>query len=326
MSRFQFRLIFCLLGGFAFTIMNKKIARINSRLYFDLFHRGGDKLVAVYAILKTSRNGEVKYYSYKSNNNKFVSGYALLRAKTNLTLHTIEKYVPVLIDMGLCFIDKNGDFVLLGNDKINTLYSSRKLVPVTIGANVTETVLFSFSVRSFSAERKQQTEINKKLTRSEVISQGANPRNLKELKKAQRLLKTFGEVTNLTEKTVLSLNGFGVLKHTEKNEIKDIKSSGSYWRKKLKNANIIKTKREFKKVQQMSFAEYLNFKKYGELTNRHTYKNGYLVEETISSFSTKVLLPKLNVEISATKELKQEYKKKSYLEFDMIDFWVNGQK
>ena len=67
--------------------------------------------------------------------------------------------------------------------------------------------------------------------------------NLKEYKKAQRILKTHGEVTNLTEKTVLSLDGFGVLKHTEENNIKDIKSSGSYWRRKLKNANIIKTRR-----------------------------------------------------------------------------------
>ena len=74
----------------------------------------------------------------------------------------------------------------------------------------------------------------------------------------------------------------------------------------------------------MSFSEYLTLKKYGDLTNRHTYKNGYLVEETISSFSTKVVLPQTKVEIPATKELKQEYKKKSYLQFDMIDFWING--
>lgn len=306
-------------------MVNNKTARLNSRLYFDLFSRGGDKLVAVYSTLKVSRNKEVKYYAYKSKNNKFVAGYALLRAKTNLTLHTIEKYVPLLIDMGLCFIDKNGDFVLLGNEKIKTLYSSRKLVPVMIGANITETVLYSFSVRSFSAEKKQQTEINKKLTRSEIIKQGANPKNLREYKKAQRILKTFGEVTNLNEKTVLSLEGFGVLKHTENNEIKDIKSSGSYWRRKLKNANIIKTKREFKKLQKMSFAEYLIFKKYGQLKNRHIYKNGYLVEEIISSFSTKTVIfeDKEDVVIPIVKE---EYKKKSYLQFDMIHFWINEVK
>ena len=305
--------------------MSNKTARLNSRLYFDLFSRGGDKLIAVYCTLKMLRNGEVKYYAYKSKNNKFVSGYALLRAKTNLTLHTIEKYVPVLINMGLCFIDKNGDFVLLGNEKINTLYSSRKLVPIKIGVNVTETVLFSFSVRSFSAEKKQQTEINKKLTRSEIIKQGTDPKNLREYKKAQRILKTYGEVTNLNEKTVLSLEGFGVLKHTENNEIKDIKSSGSYWRRKLKNANIIKTNREFNKLQKMSFAEYLYFKKYGQLTSRHIYKNGYLVEETVSSFSTKTTLPKNKKEV-VIPVVKEEYKKKQYLQFDMIDFWINGRK
>jgi hypothetical protein len=124
--------------------MNKKVARISSKLYFDLYQKGGDKLIAVYVILKTSRNGEIKYYSHKSKNNKFVGGFSLLRSKTNLTLHSIKKYVPILIDMGLCFIDKNGDFVMIGNEKIKDLYNSRKLVPINIGVNLSETSLYSF--------------------------------------------------------------------------------------------------------------------------------------------------------------------------------------
>lgn len=306
--------------------MDNKIVRIDSKLYFDLFSKGGDKLIAVYSILKSSRNSEVKYYAYKSKNNKFVSGYSLLRAKTNLTLHSIQKYTPILIDMGLCFIDKNGDFVLLGNTKTKELYNSKKLVPIIIGANVTETALYSFAVRSFSAEKKQKTEINKKLTRSEILLQGANPKNYKQYKRAKTTLKRFGEVTNLNEKTVLSLQGFGVLKHSKDNCIGDIKSSGSYWRKKLKKANIIKTKREFKTVKKMSFSEYLTFKKYGDLTNRHTYKNGYLVKEVISSFCNRVVFNKIEKLILEVTVVKEEYKKKPYLQFDMIDFWVNGNK
>ncbi len=306
--------------------MSKKVARISSKLYFDLYQQGGDKLIAVYAILKTSRNGEIKYYSYKSKNNKFVGGFSLLRSKTNLTLHSIKKYVPILIDMGLCFIDKNGDFVMIGNEKIKDLYNSRKLVPINIGVNLSETSLYSFSVRSFSAEKKQQTEINKKLTRREILLQGANPKNLKAYKSAKKVIKRYGEVIEINEKTVLSLQGFGVLKHSKENEIKDIKSSGSYWKSKLKKSNIIKTRREFKKIHKMAFSEYLSLKKYGELSNRHTYKNGYLVEEIVSSFSTKSIMftpqPK-DVEIVAVNE-KEVYKKKSYLQFDMIDFWVNG--
>jgi hypothetical protein len=308
--------------------MNKKVARISSKLYFDLYQKGGDKLIAVYVILKTSRNGEIKYYSHKSKNNKFVGGFSLLRSKTNLTLHSIKKYVPILIDMGLCFIDKNGDFVMIGNEKIKDLYNSRKLVPINIGVNLSETSLYSFSVRSFSAEKKQQTEINKKLTRREILLQGANPKNLKAYKSAKKVIKRYGEVIELNEKTVLSLQGFGVLKHSKENEIKDIKSSGSYWKSKLKKSNIIKTRREFKKIHKMGFSEYLSLKKYGELSNKHTYKNGYLVEEVVSSFSTKSVMfitqPKV-VEIVAVKE-KEVYKKKPYLQFDMIDFWVNGSK
>jgi hypothetical protein len=310
--------------------MNKKVARISSKLYFDLYQKGGDKLIAVYSILKTSRNGEVKYYSYTSKNNKFVGGFSLLRSKTNLTLHSIKKYVPILIDMELCFIDKNGDFVMVGNEKIKDLYNSRKLVPITIGVNLTETTLYSFSVRSFSAEKKQQAEINKKLTRREILLQGANPKNLKELKRAKKVLRKYGEVIEINEKTVLSLQGFGVLKHSEENEIKDIKSSGSYWKGKLKKSNIIKTRREFKKIRKISFSEYQSLKKYGELSNIHTYKNGYLVEELISSFSTKSIAFIPQPEIEKVVKVKIEskevevYKKKPYLQVDMIDFWING--
>jgi hypothetical protein len=309
--------------------MSNKTARISSKLYSALFEEGGDKLISVYATLKTSRNGEVKYYAYTAKNNKSVSGYHLLRAKTNLTLHSIKKYVPVLISMGLCFIDKNGDFVLIGNEKLKEKYN-KKLVPVKIGANLVDTAYNSLAVRAFSAEKNQKTQIEKKQTRSEIIAYGSK-------RLAKYYESKYGDNLEVNEKIVLSLQGFGDLKHGEDNIIKDIKSSGAYYKKKLREKGIIKTKREFKKLKKTTYSEYLQVKKYLNVGNRIIYKNGWIVEEQISSFS--VLLGEKTVsapliskkEVSTVKDSlveevkKQDYKKKQYLQFDMIDFWINGK-
>jgi hypothetical protein len=284
--------------------------------------------------LKSSRDGEVKYYSYTSKNNKKLSGFNLLRNKTSLTLHAIEKYVPILIELGLCFIDKNGDFVLLGNDKLKDKYNT-KLVPLKVGKNLTDTSYNVYLVRGFSMEKSQTKQINKKLTQREQIAQISNPKTLADYKAAKRLVKIHGEKgVEVIEKTVLSLQGFGVLKHSENNEIRDIKSSGAYYKRKLIEKGLITTKREFKKIDKMSYSEFLNRKEFGELNRKNIYKNGWLVEETISSFSTTVFkeesLPiivkeDIKVEISRFKLLDScnNYKRKDYLQFDMIDFWVN---
>lgn len=304
--------------------MNKKIARISSQLYFDLFKRGGDKLIAVYSILKTSRNNDIKYYAYTAKNNKFIGGYYLLRSKTNLTLHSIKKYVPVLIDMELCFIDKNGDFVLIGNEKIKQKYNT-KLVPIKIGFNLTDTVYNSLTVRLFSAEKSQKTQIEKKQTRSEIIAYGSK-------KMSKYYDKKYGHNLEVNEKTVLSLQGFGDLKHGETNNIRNIKSSGAYYKKKLREKGIVKTKREFKKLEKSTYSEYVQMKKYFTIGRKITYKNGWIVEEQISSFSTasckltikEVVKPTIIKNTTVLTEVNGEYKRKKYLQMDMIDFWING--
>lgn len=269
--------------------MNKKIARINSRLYFDLFERGGDRLIAVYAILKTSRNGEIKYYSYTAKNNKFIGGYSLLRAKTNLTLHTIEKYVPTLMEMGLCFIDNNGDFVMLGNEKVKELYNNRKLVPIVIGKNITETAYNVVSVRLFSAEKQQLKQIEVKQNRSELLKQASNPSNPKLYKKAKRALKKYeGVDLTVIDKTVLSNQGFAVLKDGTVNN----KSKGAYWKKVLKRNGVVKTNRRFEPICEMPYAEYLQIKNSGYKAKKHTFNNGFLSEELVSSFSSIDLINK----------------------------------
>ena len=263
----------------------KNVIRIPSKLYRELYELGGDKLLAVYCILKGSREGEIKYYSYKSKNNKKVSSYALLRAKTCLSLHSIEKYVPLLIDLGLCYIHKNGDFILLGGEKLKEKYNT-KLVPIKVGKNLTDTALNVISVRLYSERRQQNIQIKKKQNQRDLLKQD-NPRNLKELKKLRRLKKLNGSNSvEVNDKTVLSNQGFAVLKDGSKNN----KHKGAYWKKRLKDKGIISTERNFNKIVRMTFSEYLYFKLSGEKSSNQTYFKGWLVEETVSSFCTKSIL------------------------------------
>lgn len=269
----------------------KKVVRINSRLYYDLFSHedGGDRLIAFYCILKASRKNDSRFRAFISKNNRLVSGYGLLRAETNLSLSTIEKYMPTLIEKGLCTMEDNGDITLLGNNKTKELYSCDKLVPIIIDENLVKTSLQATAVRVKSAEDKQKHQISGKTRQSELISQTKNPKNLKDYKKGLKLLKKNPEGITVEKEVVLSNQGFDSLKlggtKTEKEGRSHSKSKGAYWKKKLKQLGIISTQRRFERVERMQYTHYLSAKKYGELCNAYTYSKGYLVIELISSFS-----------------------------------------
>jgi len=265
-------------------ILKQRITRIPSKLYFDLWSRGndnpktsGDRMIAVYAMLKSYRDGEIKYSAYKSRNNKTVSGYALLRKKTNLSLNTLKLYVPVLIDMGLCLFDKNGDFVLVGGEKIKELYNSYKLIPIIIGANLIKTSYYSYYVRAHSSERRQRKQIEIKKHRSETIKQGDNPRTNREYKAACRMYKRFPEI-EITDNVILSNRGYANLKDGSINKT----SKGQYWKSKMKLNGFIKSKRRFDLIQRMSLHQYFCLKEDGGVKNCQTYRYGHLVEETVA--------------------------------------------
>lgn len=304
--------------------MDTKIARINSRLYFDLFSNeevDGDKLVSVFSILKTSRT-EDKYYSYTSRNNKFIGGYSLLRAKTNLTLHTIKTYVPVLIDMGLISILENGDVYVMGGEKIKTLYSSKKLVPIIIGKNLHDTAVNSLSVRCHSAQLQQEKQILKKQNRSELLKQLSNPTTNKLYKKAKRLAKRLnGEEITIIDEVILSNQGYAVLKRGVENN----KSMGCYWKQKLVKKGLIESKRRFKKLKAMSYGEYLNYISFYP-DSKTVYRNGFLCVEEIAALKNIDLTIKKEINPILIKEElpKKEVKGLKHLEFDMIAWWKNN--
>lgn len=307
--------------------MTQKIARPNSKLYFDLYQQGGDKLIAVYAILKTSREELDKYYSYTSKNNKTVSGYALLRSKTILTLHSIKKYVPSLISMGLCYIEPNGDVHITGGEKLNKEYKCRKIVPIVIGKSLNITADNALSVRIFSAKHQQERQIVKKQYRSELLSQLSNPTNYKLYKRAKRLSRRLGveEITILDE-VVLSNQGYAYLK----NGTEDNKPMGCYWKQKLVKRGIVTSERRYIKKQKMSFVEYITFKK-NYPHNKAIYRNGYLCKEVVATLKPidltkvkEVIVPIEVITESIVIELpKKQVKGLKHLSFDMIAWWQN---
>lgn len=263
-----------------------KVARIPSKIYYQLFEIAEknsldpDKVLGCYAIIKTSRKKE-KFLSYTAKNNKFVGGYSLLRKKTNISLNTLKKYVPSIVEAGLIRFEKNGDIRIIGNNKLKTENKNYKLVPIQILGNLSRTAKSSLNVRLHSSARQQKYLISKKSHQRELIMQASNPRSQKRLKKAQALIKKHGEKgIEVIDKVVLSNQGYCMLKFGES----DNKSKGHYWKTTMKNLGFIETKRRFKKIKKMSFGEYKVFKQHcDELTrNRFTYFRGHLSEELIS--------------------------------------------
>lgn len=265
----------------------QNIYRINSKLYFSLYNIGieknvdGDKLIAVYSILKKKSEHHSKYYSFVSKNNKKVSGYSLLRNKTNISLHTLNKYVPLLIELGICFFDVNGNFILLGTDKLKENFKSKKILPIVLEKNVIKTAYNSYYVRIHSSAKKQEKQIEKKHIQRELLKRKDNPRSLKELRQIKKILKKGKLDGYFIDKCVLSVNGFSFLKSNEDNN----KSKGSYWKSKMLKLKLISTKRRFETINKMSFNEYKNLKNNSVFKNNVKFLNGLVVKELVSELN-----------------------------------------
>jgi len=306
------------------------VAKIPSKLYYRLYEIGentegisSDKLIAAYSIIKSSRsNKDVKYYAYKAKNNKTVSGFSLLRAKTNLSLNSIHKYVPFLIEEGLVTFN-NGDVVLLGNNKLKEKYNHNKLVPIQIGKNIIDTQYNSLSVRLHSSKRKQEAMIRKKRHRREVLVQGKDPKTLKQLKASKSYIKRFGEKIEITDKVILSNSGYAILKG---GATTNAKSKGDYWKRKLKEKGLLKTKRQFDRIKKMSYVEYKQFKLHNDelVQGKYTYIRGYLVKETAAlmiPINKIYTMEKTITPIPASTE--DKVKPLPYLDFDFIAWCIN---
>lgn len=275
---------------------------INSRLYSHLFDEGNDGLISVYSFLRFYKEGGIKYY-----NEGKLSGYNLLRAKTKLSLTTLKRYVPQLVQLGLCHFDRRGQLVLTGTNKINKLYKKGKLkfVPIQIGT-LRQTKLFSFRVRVFKMEQQQKNRIDRKDRLNNIIERKKNNRFLSKSQFAQFKAMTdldweYYNSNNFEANTVLSNQGYSKLKGS---------NSGGYWKKQLVSAGIIKTKRNIKLIRKCTKSEYQIIKL---LDRSYSYYNGKLYKEFPSLFTTTEFTQK------EVKE-KQTIKKLDYLDFDFCNF------
>ena len=282
---------------------NNQYISINSVLYSELLALGGDSAVACYVLLKNRReqNGKI----FKEGNRSI---YHTLKENTNLSITTLKRYIKVFIDLEVCFFDSAGNFSFSGGNKINKKYKKKKQVRVEVGT-FQQTKLFSFRVRIFTMERLQKNAIDRKCKQKNIIarmSKGYFTSN-----QERNFLKTCNSkgktVEGYNAKTVLSNQGYSKLKHgTERS-----KSSGFYWKKKLVKAKLVQVTRRFQFLRKGTKLDYLENRKFDRTI---VYKNGRIFKELIPSFSTSI------------KEVEVKYKKQSHLQFDMIDWWINGGK
>jgi len=281
---------------------------INSKLYATLFEEGGDSLLAVYATLKSvkRRNGKV----FKEQNKNI---YHTLKLKTNLSATTLRKYVKILIKLNLCSFDSQGNFALVGRNRINKLFRSKKIVPIEIGS-FKETKLFSFRVRVFRMEQEQKNIIDR---RHELYNvKGREDKGYRLSQKELNFKNSWKDSDfeylknkeSFCAKTVLSNQGYSKLKFGETKS----KGSGYYWKKKLVSAGIIKVRRKFQYIKKCSYKEYRELKFSVDISL--VYIKGRMFKELIPEFTT----------TDFPKPLKEEVKKLDYLQFDFCHFLATG--
>lgn len=256
--------------------------RIPSLLYRALYERGGDKLIATYCILKKSRTSE-KYLSYKAKNNKKVSGYSLLRRETNISLHSLKRYVPELIKLKIAWFDDNGDFVLLGNEKTKKIFQSYKLAPICIGKNLIETSHYAVSVRIHSEIRQQERMIAKKQDQRDLQrlyrKLDQYPNMIIDGKTRKKLAKLQLNDIELTDKPVISNKGYALIK----NGVRNNKPMGVYWKRVLKRKGVVSSSRRFRLIRPIDHFDYLSLKGSGDLNRKLTYFRGHLAEELVAT-------------------------------------------
>lgn len=300
--------------------MTNKTVHINAKLYSTLFNEGlergvdSDRLIAVFVILKASRENGAHRIIKKGK----LTRYRLLNKVTKLSEKTLKKYVPILESLGIVNFSKDGGVYIKGNDKLNKEFQKRKTIKLEVGT-LHQTSLNSFFVRVKAKEKRIKSAIDKTDAKIKVMGRFEARKwlNQKDFAWASDLSKegvTLAELQSHHNKVVLSNCGF----YNLKKEVKDKKGSGFYWKNKLKSAGKIKTRINSKLIRKASKMEYLLEREHNP---RLSFYKGHIYEQTASEFTTSTFTEK-TVITAETK--KPTYKKKEYLQFDMIDFWMAG--
>lgn len=279
--------------------MPKQEQYVDSRVLHDLIQApaiDGYGLAATYAILLSSRNRGHCFAYHQNSNNKFTKGYRMLALHSGLSMHTLKKYVPRLVEMGLCRFTRNGSLLMRGRRSLGT----RKSIRIQLGNNLAEVKTFIKGIPVLANIRAQRSMSDKKVTLKIIISKvkrdiPLTKRELKIYKAAQKNPRLDLENLNKVENTILSNKRISELVTYNQSQSPSL---GTYYRKKFHQNGQMVSRRRYKRVidHRMSHGEFMNIRKslydnYGFVT----YRKGYVVRPIASEVAIPHdLLPSYN--------------------------------
>lgn len=243
------------------------INNVEYNLIFNINKVDSDKLCSIFVHLRGSKNGKRRY-----NPQGRLKHFSLLKKETGLSRHTIEKYVPILVGLGLVKLNIDGGVSVIGFDtsfktfKTNNL--KKKYIPIEMHKSHLKTAVSVGNVRIINSINLQKKYIDKKDTQTKLLKrhdfQVKNP-NLKILSKAElnavdKIIEKYGSkekfLSTYCEEIILSQQGF-----TNLNKNKD----GRYFKKQLVDCGMIESKIRVEK-----------------LTNKISYKKFLVLKQTIT--------------------------------------------
>ena len=239
---------------------------INNAEYSLIFNSIGvdtDKLCSVFIFLRGSKNGQRRY----SPTGK-LKHFGLLKSQTNLSRHSIETYVPKLIELGLVTLNSDGGVSIISTTRSYRLFGAdckrQILIPIQMCDSYIKTSVQVGFVRVKTNIKNQKKQIDKKETQKKLLKkyvyQSNNPQktilNIAEIRACKKLIKNYGSVdkfmSDYCEETILSQKGFANLN-------KDV--DGRYFKKQLSDCGFIKTEIRKKVLfRNMSYKKYLSLK------------------------------------------------------------------
>lgn len=292
---------------------------INSQLYHKLFTEGGDRLVAVYCMLRATKGSR----DYIRSTDK-LKGHSLLRKETGMAVKTLKKYVSKLESLNLCRFTKDGSFSMTGRIKINQEYTTQskyykhKFVRVVVGKSIADTALNSYKIRLHALESTLKRRIDREAKLRNIFARKEAGLYLHHREYTLWKESTLPEKhTYISEQPQLSIKGFGKMKTGNWDEL----YKGQYWKKKVVNSGFIKTRRYSIFIRKCSRKEFEELSWSPDLRKLNHYKGG-LYQETTSIFST---AEKIELKQDIDYRPRPKVKPKDYLQFDMLAWWMNAE-
>ena len=239
---------------------------VNNAEYNLIFNSVGvdtDKLCSVFIFLRGSKNGKRRYNPIGK-----LKHFGLLKKETGLSRHSIETYVPKLIELGLVTLNSDGGVSVISTTRSFRLFggdcSRQILIPIQMCQCYIKTSLQVGFVRVKTSIKNQKKQIDKKETQKQLLKKYVyqtknmqkNILTRKELKACEKIIARFGSVDKFLsmycEETILSQQGFANLN-------KNV--DGRYFKKQLVDNGLIETQiRTETLISNISYSKFLTLK------------------------------------------------------------------